>query len=72
MDNGIKGRLDVRADATQPSESFLVARASPASVDNNEWQIGEIHAALKEADAGDFARDKDVTALGAKWKGNAR
>jgi len=36
-----------------------------------EWQIGEIQAALKEADAGDFASDKDVTALAKKWKVNA-
>jgi hypothetical protein len=33
--------------------------------------IGEIQAALKEADAGDFASDKDVTALAKKWKVNA-
>ncbi|MFU8821806.1 MAG: CopG family ribbon-helix-helix protein, partial [Gammaproteobacteria bacterium] len=42
-----------------------------AYVENNEWQIGEIQAALKEADAGDFASEKDVTALARKWKVNA-
>ena len=41
-------------------------------VETNEWQIAEIRKALKEADAGDFARDQDVLALAKKWKVNAR
>jgi predicted transcriptional regulator len=40
-------------------------------VDNNEWQVGEIQAALEEADAGDFAGDNDVAALAKKWKVDA-
>ena len=38
----------------------------------NEWQIAEIRSALKEANAGDFASDRDVDALAKKWKVNAR
>ncbi len=34
-----------------------------AYVDLNEWQITEIEAALKEADAGDFASEKEVQAV---------
>ena len=60
-----------RAEATQRSKSFLAAEAIRAFVENNEWQIVETHAALKEADAGDFAADKDVAALARKWKVNA-
>jgi RHH-type transcriptional regulator, rel operon repressor / antitoxin RelB len=41
-------------------------------VEVNEWQIAEIRAALKEADAGDFADQKDVAKLVRKWKVNAR
>ena len=63
---------DVLADATQRSKSFLAAEAIRAFVETNEWQIGEIQAALKEAKAGDFASDKDVAALAKKWKVNAR
>ena len=37
-------------------------------VENNEWQIAETQAALKEADAGDFAAKKEVVALAKKWK----
>ena len=72
LDDDVKDRLDVLADATQRSKSFLAAEAIRAFVEANEWQIGEIQAALEEADAGDFASDKVVAALAKKWKVNAR
>jgi predicted transcriptional regulator len=37
----------------------------------NEWQIGEIKAALKEADTGDFAREEEVEAVMRKWRRGA-
>ena len=37
------------------TKSYVAAEAIRAYMDLNEWQIGEIKAALKEADAGDFA-----------------
>jgi RHH-type transcriptional regulator, rel operon repressor / antitoxin RelB len=70
LEDDVKDRLDVLAEATQRSRSFLAAEAIRAYVENNEWQIGEILAALREADAGDFASEKDVTALARKWKVN--
>jgi RHH-type transcriptional regulator, rel operon repressor / antitoxin RelB len=72
LDDDVKDRLDVLADATQRSKSFLAAEAIRAYVENNEWQISEIHVALKEAKAGDFAGEEDVAALAKKWKVNAR
>ncbi len=48
-----------------------LAEAIRAFVETNEWQIGEVRAALREADAGDFASDEDVAALSRKWKVNA-
>jgi predicted transcriptional regulator len=33
----------------------------------NQWQTLEIKAALKEANAGDFASDVEVAALARKW-----
>jgi predicted transcriptional regulator len=71
IEDDVKDRLDVLAEATQRSKSFLAAEAIRAYVESNEWQIGEIQAALKEADAGDFASDKDVAALSRKWNVNA-
>jgi len=71
LDDDVKDRLDVLAQATQRSKSFLAAEAIRSYVESNEWQIGEIKAALEEADTGDFASDKDVNALTRKWQVNA-
>lgn len=71
LEDDLKDRLDVLAEATQRSKSFLAAEAIRAYVENNEWQIDDIQAALKEADAGDVASDNDVAALAKKWKVNA-
>ena len=71
LEDDVKERLDVLAEATQRSKSFLAAEAIRTYVENNEWQIGEMRMALKEADAGDFASDNEVAALAKKWKVNA-
>jgi predicted transcriptional regulator len=72
LEDEVRDRLDQLAEATQRSKSFLAAEAIRAFVETNEWQIGEIRAALREADAGDFASDKDLAVLSRKWKVNAR
>ena len=72
LEDEVKDRLDVLAASTQRSKSFLAAEAIKEYVENNEWQIGEIHAALAEAEAGEFVGDDDVAALAKKWKVNAR
>ena len=71
LEDDVKDRLDVLAKVTQRSKSFLAAEAIRSYVENNEWQVGEIQAALTEADAGDFASDRQVAALAKKWKVNA-
>jgi RHH-type rel operon transcriptional repressor/antitoxin RelB len=72
LDDEVKDRLDKLAETTQRSKSFLAAEAIREFVENNEWQIQETKAALKEAQAGDFASDEDVAALAKKWKASAR
>jgi len=72
LDDEVKERLDRLAEAAERSKSYLAAEAVRAYVEVNEWQIAEIRAALKEADAGDFADQKDVAKLVRKWKVNAR
>jgi RHH-type transcriptional regulator, rel operon repressor / antitoxin RelB len=59
------------AEATRRSKASLVAEAIRFFVETNEWQISETHAALNEADAGEFADDKDVAALAKKWRVDA-
>ena len=72
LEEDVKERLDLLAEATHRTKSFLAAEAIREFIDNNEWQIAEISAAIKEADAADFASDKDVATLTKKWKMNAR
>jgi predicted transcriptional regulator len=71
LDDEIRQRLELLAESTQRSKSFLAAEAIRQFVENNEWQVAEIRAAVAEADAGDFASDEEVAALAAKWRVNA-
>lgn len=68
LEEATKDKLEKLADATHRSRSFLAAEAIKAYVESNEWQIGEIHEAIKEADAGDFATEAEVLAVIDKWK----
>jgi predicted transcriptional regulator len=72
LEEDVKERLNQLAEATRRSKSFLAAEAIREFVDNNEWQIAEITAAIKEADAGDFAGDEEVHTLRQKWLTHAR
>ncbi len=68
LDDAVKDKLEKLAESTHRSRSFLAAEAIKAYLDSNEWQISEIHAAIQEADAGDFASDDEVKAVFEKWK----
>jgi predicted transcriptional regulator len=72
LEDEMKDRLEQLAESTHRSKSYLAAEAIREYVANNEWQIAEIGAALREADAGDFASDKEVATVAKKWKKNAR
>lgn len=68
LDDAVKDKLEKLAESTHRSRSFLAAEAIKAYVDSNEWQIKEIHSAIQEADAGDFASEAEVKAVFDKWK----
>lgn len=65
-------QLGQLAESTGRTKSYLAVQAIQDFVDREAWQIAEIKQALKEADAGDFATDEEMTALDAKWGYNAR
>jgi predicted transcriptional regulator len=67
LTDDLKERLDQLASTTQRSKSFLAAEAIRDYVELNEWQLGEIQAALQEADHGDFATDASVAETLSKW-----
>jgi RHH-type transcriptional regulator, rel operon repressor / antitoxin RelB len=67
LEPDLKSRLDQLAEVTHRSKSFLAAEAIREFIEINEWQIQEIKQAIKEADEGDFASDKEVQTVMRKW-----
>lgn len=66
----LKERLERLAAATHRSRSYLAAEAIREYIDLNEWQIGEVEAAIREADAGDFASEQEVSEVFTRWSAN--
>ena len=64
-------QLDMLADATDRSRSWLVADAVKRYVMEESWQVAAIKEGIREADAGDFASDDEVKAAFARWGVNA-
>jgi RHH-type rel operon transcriptional repressor/antitoxin RelB len=52
IDSEIRKRLELLAKQSKRSKSFLAAEAIAAYLESESWQLGEIEAAMKEADAG--------------------
>jgi predicted transcriptional regulator len=71
LESAVKQKLDRLSSATNRSKSFLAAEAIREYISTNEWQIQQIRAAVKEADAGEFADDAEVGAFMDKWNGPA-
>jgi RHH-type rel operon transcriptional repressor/antitoxin RelB len=67
LEPAMKERLEQLAEATHRSKSYLAAEAIAEYVSLHEWQIREIHTAVTEADAGDFASQAEVDAFAKKW-----
>ncbi len=63
----VKAKLDKLAEATKRSKSFLAQEAIRHYIDLEAWQIAEIHKAIGETNAGDFAADDEIAAVKNKW-----
>ncbi len=55
------------AEMTGRSRSWLAAEAIREYLERERWQIAQIHEAVAEADAGDFASPEETTAVFEKW-----
>jgi predicted transcriptional regulator len=67
LEPSVAKKLDLLAEATARSRSFLVAEAIEAYVKDQAWQIKAIQEGIKEADRGNFATDKEVKSAFKKW-----
>jgi predicted transcriptional regulator len=71
LPDDLTNQLDVLANATGRSKSFLAGQAIRDYIDRESWQIAEITQAISEADNGDFATVDEMNNISAKWKHNA-
>ncbi|MFA5371343.1 MAG: CopG family ribbon-helix-helix protein [Sideroxydans sp.] len=71
LPDDLTNQLDVLANATGRSKTFLAGQAIRDYIDRESWQIAEITQAISEADNGDFATVDEMNSIGAKWKQNA-
>jgi predicted transcriptional regulator len=61
--------LDKLAGLTERDRSYLIKQAVSDYIALHRWQIEEVERGLAEADAGDFASDKEVKAMFAELRG---
>jgi RHH-type transcriptional regulator, rel operon repressor / antitoxin RelB len=61
LPEALYNQIEELAKATSRTKSFLAIDALTHYVQSESWQIRDIHEGIKEADAGEFATDKQVT-----------
>jgi RHH-type rel operon transcriptional repressor/antitoxin RelB len=66
--NALKKRLEKMARSTGRSSSFLATEAIAAYLDDNDWQISGIAAALSSLDRGEGIPHKRVDQWVASWE----
>jgi RHH-type rel operon transcriptional repressor/antitoxin RelB len=65
--NDLYSKIEQLVQATKRSKADLLLYWVEQAVALEEWQIGEIEAGIKEADAGIFATAKEVDQVLHKW-----
>ncbi len=67
IDGKVKQALDDIAASLQRDRSFVLSEAITLYLDVHRWQLADVQKAIDEANAGEFASDKQVTETFAKW-----
>ena len=63
----LAAQLDALTKVTGKTKSFLTIEALREYLEVQAWQVQDIQDALKEADQGKFASEKEVTQFFAKY-----
>jgi predicted transcriptional regulator len=71
-DKSKRDALDIIAAAMDRDRSYVLNEAIAAYLDVQRWHLADTRKGIAEADAGDFATDKEVEAAFAKYRRNAR
>jgi predicted transcriptional regulator len=69
MPESMKAELGALAKATGRNRNTLVVEAVRRFMEVERWQLADIEAGLREADAGDFATTEEMDALWSKYQG---
>ena len=67
----VEQQLGQLAQSTGRTKSWLANQAKKDYLAREAWQITEVEAALREADAGDFVSEKEMMAKFNRWGINA-
>ena len=67
----VEQQLGQLAQSTGRTKSWLANQAIQDYLAREAWQITEVEAALREADAGDFVPEKEMMAKFNQWGINA-
>ena len=67
IDAQTKKRLDALSKRARRSKSFLAAEAIAAYVESEEWQLGELEAAIGELESGDEVSHEKVSKWLSSW-----
>ncbi|WP_232300579.1 CopG family ribbon-helix-helix protein [Aeromonas simiae] len=67
----VEQQLGQLAQSTGRTKSWLANQAIKDYLAREAWQITEVEAALREADAGDFVSEKEMMAKFNRWGINA-
>ncbi len=63
-----KEALDAIAATLDRDRSYILNEAIDAYLEVHRWQIEHIKEGIRQADAGEFASDAEVTAAFARWR----
>jgi predicted transcriptional regulator len=67
LPEALYNQIEALSKATARTKSFLTVDALTHYVQQESWQIRDIHQGVQEADAGNFATDTEVAAVFAKY-----
>ena len=68
LDKEKKEALEALATALDRDRSYVLKEAVDAYLDAHAWQIEHIKKGLKQAEAGEFASDRQVAKAFARWR----
>jgi RHH-type transcriptional regulator, rel operon repressor / antitoxin RelB len=69
LPEALYNQIEELAKTTSRTKSFLAVDALTNYVHSEAWQIMDIHQGIEEADAGEFATDRQVKVVFAKYGG---